>query len=187
MGQRSKKALAKLWSRRETIVSPWVRLIDKEVSFTDTGEKEIYHCFSSADYVGILAQTTTGLIPLIRQYRPAVETYTWELPAGLLDPGEDPKTACIRELKEEAGIEAQTVYNLGSYFSDTGRLENRSHSFFVKSSDPDPAFEPEPGLSVEFVDIATLKEYIFSGKFKHQLHLGVLTIAILRGFIDLKI
>ena len=37
----------------------------------------------------------------MRQYRPALEAFTWELPAGLVDPGEDPAETCRRELMEE--------------------------------------------------------------------------------------
>ncbi len=42
----------------------------------------------------------------MRQYRPAVERFTWELPAGLLDEGETPADAFRRELMEETGYPA---------------------------------------------------------------------------------
>lgn len=41
---------------------------------------------------------------LIRQYRYAIDGYIYEFPAGLVDPGEDYKTAGIREMKEETGL-----------------------------------------------------------------------------------
>lgn len=170
--------------RNKTRLSNWVSVVSKEVEFAKDKKPEIYHCFSQSDYVAILARTHKGLFPIIQQYRPAVEGYTWELPSGILDVGEEPEDTCKRELKEEAGLEVESIIHLGSYYADTGRLENRIHTFFVQASDPDPKFTPEPGLCLDFVNTKTLRKYILSGKFNHQLHLGVFTLAFLRGIIS---
>lgn len=50
-----------------------------------------------------------GKILLERQYRYAYSKVIWEIPAGKIDPGEDPALAAIRELKEEAGLIAREV------------------------------------------------------------------------------
>lgn len=175
---------ARILSRAEQRVSPWVSLVCKDVDFDCGDAVQSYHCLAQADYVTILAQTRGGLIPVVRQYRPAVEAYTWELPAGLLEAGEDPAAACRRELKEETGLDVQSLTYFGSYYPDTGRLQNRLHAFFASTSEPDPAFVPEPGLSVAFVAPRTLREYILDGRFRHQLHLAVLTLASLWKDID---
>ena len=171
---------ANITHRSATRVSPWVSLVSKTVAFSPGGSSEVYHCLAQPDYVSVFARTRGGLIPIIRQYRPAVEAYTWELPAGLLEPGELPDAACRRELKEEAGLDVVQLTPLGSYYADTGRLENRIHAFFALTSDPDPAFTPEPGLSVSFVETKTLREYILNGQFSHQLHLALLALVSVR-------
>ncbi len=173
--------VAKIISRNEVHVSPWVRLVDKEVEFRSGERVEVYHSISQSDYIGILARTRSGLIPIVQQYRPAVESYTWELPAGLLEQGESLEDACRRELKEETGLDGESITYLGSYYADTGRLENRLHAFFVLASDPDPAFTPEPEISVEFVEPEVLREYILSGKFPNQPHLGIFALASFKG------
>jgi len=173
---------AKILLRTETHLSPWVRLVTKEVTSAATAQPQTYHALVQPDYVAILARSRGGLIPIVRQYRPAVEAYTWELPAGLLEPGEDPQRACRRELKEETGLEATSVVSLGWCYADTGRLENRLHAFFAVVSEPDPHFISEPGLSVAFVDQKRLQRYILNGTFRHQLHLGVLASAYLAGY-----
>jgi ADP-ribose pyrophosphatase len=167
---------AKILSRQETYLSPWVRLVRKEVEFAHGQQVEIYHSLSQVDYIAILAQTPDDLIPIVRQYRPAVEAYTWELPAGLLEPGEDPEQTCRRELREETGLEAKSVTYLGAYYADTGRLENRLHAFYVQASEPDLNFVPEPGMSVEYVTLEALKSRIRLGKFRHQLHVAILLL-----------
>jgi len=46
---------------------------------------------------------------LIRQFRPPVGHWVWELPAGLVDPGESPEVAALRELREETGCQGEVV------------------------------------------------------------------------------
>jgi hypothetical protein len=77
-------------SRRTTAVSPWMSIIAREVEFSRSEALQVYHAVAQADYISIVALTATGKIPIVRQYRPAIEAFAWELPAGLVDPGEDP-------------------------------------------------------------------------------------------------
>lgn len=168
--------MGRILTRNETRISPWIRLVAKEVE-TDSGKVETYHAIAQSDYVAILARTDSGSIPVVRQYRPAVEDYTYELPAGLVDAGERPEDTCRRELLEETGIHAQEIFPLGEYWADTGRLENRQHNFFVKAADPVPLFSPEPGMSVEFIRPDVLRRHIATGRFSHQLHIALLAIA----------
>ncbi len=160
-----------------------MHVVRKEVEFAPGKEVEVYHCLTQPDYVAILARTSCGLIPVVRQYRPAVEAYTWELPAGLLEEGENPEDACRRELKEETGLDAKEIAYLGCYYPDTGRLENRLHAFFVSASNPDPEFAPETGMSVHFFNGKKVRDIILSGEFRHQLHLGIFAVASLMGFV----
>ena len=175
----------KIRSRQIQHISPWVDLVAREVEFSP-GQTELYHAVMQQDYLAIVALTPSGHFPIVHQYRPALESFTWELPAGLAEPGEDIAEGCRRELREETGYATGAIYPLGASAPCTGRLSNQIHSFFVETGERDDTFVPEPGISVKLVTAAELVEMIKSGDFISQLHLGSLLLAELRSFITLK-
>jgi ADP-ribose pyrophosphatase len=175
----------KIRSRQIQHISPWVDLVAREVEFAP-GQTELYHAVMQQDYLAIVALTPSGHFPIVHQYRPALESFTWELPAGLAEPGEDLAEGCRRELREETGYATRAIYPLGVAAPCTGRLSNQIHSFFVETGERDDTFVPEPGISVKLVTAAELVEMIKSGDFISQLHLGSLLLAELRSFITLK-
>ena len=83
-------------ARRTTRMSPWMAIIEREVEFAPEAEIELYHAVGQQDYIAIVAALPDSRLPIVRQYRPALESFTWELPAGLLDPGEDAAACCRR-------------------------------------------------------------------------------------------
>src|SRR5258708_39106298 len=125
-------------------------------------------------------------MPVVGQYRPALESFTWELPAGIVESGEDPATAAARELLEEPGYPARAVRSLGAPASPcTGRLSNRIHSFFIETGECVADFTPEPGLTVALKTPAELVTMIKADEFVQQLHLGTLMLAELKGLLKL--
>ena len=170
----------RILSRRQTRISPWVELVEKVVQLTPDQPTEIYHFVTQSPYVGIFARTPDGRIPIVRQYRPCVEDYTWEFPAGTIDDGETPEQAARRELLEEVGLVPTELVYLGSFYPDTGRLQVDSHSFFASVTDDEHA-GCEEGLTVRYVDHEELKRMIVSGEFRHQIHLAIYTAVIARG------
>ena len=172
-------------SRRTTPVSPWMNIIAREVEFSPGDEPQIYHAVEQADYVSIVAATPDGKLPVVRQYRPAIEGFSWELPAGLVDPGEGPADTCRRELLEETGLCAHAVHPLGQNSPCPGRLNNRIHTFFVETGGCIAGFQPEPGLAVTLMSPADIVGLIMRGDFISQLNIGALMLAELHGFLVL--
>ena len=66
---------------------------------------------------------------LLRQYRHAGGGWLWELPAGKLDPGEDPFSTARRELAEEAGVQAEAWLPLGRMLSSPGVFTEVIHLY----------------------------------------------------------
>jgi ADP-ribose pyrophosphatase len=176
----------KIRSRRAIKISQWMDLIAREVELAPGEPPQIYHAVGQLDYLAILALIPDGRVPIVRQYRPAFEAFTWELPAGLVERGKDPAQACARELQEETGYLARAIFSLGAPLAPcTGRLSNRIHSFFVEASDRAADFTPEPGIAVVLKTPAELAAMITASEFVQQLHLGALMLAELRGFMTL--
>jgi ADP-ribose pyrophosphatase len=175
----------KIRSRSTTTVSPWMRIIARKVEFSRDAPPQTYHAVEQDDYVAIVALTPGGKIPIVWQYRPALEAFSWELPAGLVDSGEKAIDSCRRELLEETGLTARAIHPLGVASPCTGRLNNRIHSFFVETGERIAGFEPEPGMSVKLVSPAEVARLITKGDFVSQLHIGSLLLAELRGFLSL--
>ena len=59
-------------------------------------------------------------VVLVRQYRYPVDRFLWELPAGCLKPGEDPRAGAVRECEEEIGLVPTIVEPFGRFFASPG-------------------------------------------------------------------
>ena len=68
---------------------------------------------------------------LIRQFRIAIGRELVELPAGLLEPDEEPIRCAARELQEEIGYRAQELIPLASYYSSVGFADERMHIYLA--------------------------------------------------------
>ena len=177
----------KIKTRRTTKISPWVEIIEREVEFAAGAAPELYHAIGQQDYIAIVARTPDGKIPIVRQYRPALERFTWELPAGMVEKGEDAATCCKRELLEETGYPATAVHALGALAPCTARLSNRIHSFFVETGALVETHVTEAGIELRLVTPEVLAGLIRSGEFDLQLHIGAILLAGMRGYLDLAV
>jgi len=100
--------------------------------------------------VVIAALDSQGDVTLVVQYRHAVGDRLLELPAGTLEPGEDPLHTAARELREEAGLTAERWDRLGSFFSSPGILREEMHAFLARDLTQIPA-EPESDEDITLV------------------------------------
>lgn len=84
---------------------------------------------------------------LVRQYRYAVDKCLWELPAGSLEPGEDPAAGAARECEEETGLVAGRVERLGSFYPTPGYCDELMIVFLIAG-----LREPGPGETLSAPD-----------------------------------
>lgn len=79
--------------------------------------------------VVLIPITPAGEVVLVRQYRPAIGRWAWELPAGSLKPGEDPAQAAGRECQEEIGLIPGSLEPLGGFYPTPGFCDEEMHYF----------------------------------------------------------
>ena len=165
---------------RTRTLSPWVTLVERELEYPG-GDRRVYHSLRQDDYVAVLATTTDQRIPLVRQYRPAVQRVTLELPGGLVDGNEPPAAAARRELCEEAGLDTDDeLVLLGTLQPDVGRLENRLWCFHAPNARLIPDWMPEQGVAPCLVACRDLPALISGGDLDFALHVAVIGLFLLR-------
>jgi ADP-ribose pyrophosphatase len=105
------------------------------------------------------------LILLERQYRHAAAQYLYEIPAGSLDPGEDPLVGAKRELLEETGYKAKHWSKLVRYYASPGFLGEWMQIFVAEGLTPGDA-EPEEDEQIELfaVPLSELLREIDAGR-----------------------
>jgi ADP-ribose pyrophosphatase len=91
-----------------------------------TVDLEIIHHPGAAAIVPMKDDQT---VFLIRQYRHAVGGYILEIPAGKLDPGEDPRDCAARELEEEIGLRASSLEPVITFFTTPGFTDEVIHIY----------------------------------------------------------
>jgi ADP-ribose pyrophosphatase len=112
-----------------------VRLDVDTVRFPDgsTGELEVIRHPGAAAIVPCASdpRAQDPTILMLRQYRYAAGGPLWEIPAGTLEPGEDPETCARRELREETGVSAARLERLTSIFTTPGFTDEVIHLYLA--------------------------------------------------------
>jgi ADP-ribose diphosphatase len=103
-------------------------------------------------------------ILLIKQYRYAAEQYLYEIPAGRLEPGEDPRHCAIRELREEAGCSAQRIDFLTTIYTTPGFTDERIHLYMATGLERgETAHEADEFMTLESVTLSKALQLIEQG------------------------
>jgi ADP-ribose pyrophosphatase len=172
-----------IMAKRETPVSKWLTLVERDVVFSDKGVVETFHSVRPYDYVSVLAVTRDNKIPLVKQYRPVLEELSLELPGGLIDTNKTPKETALMELREETGLIATNAKLLGVLNPDPGRLDNRFHCFFVSNAEIDASIDVESGIELVWSNINEIREMILDGRFISCPQISLIAMASLGGYI----
>ena len=163
--------------------TPWCEFVAKTMR---PGE-EPWYSVRGPEYNAVVALNEEGRVLLVRQYRPAIEQFTIELPSGNIDAGETPEESARRELVEETGYEAEHMELLGTMFPDVGRLGTRVWYFFASGLRRIQNWTAEDGVEVLSYSIDELVRAIEDGTFNHSLHVAALVPAILQGKLKLPL
>jgi len=103
-------------------------------------------------------------IVMERQYRHAAGRFLWELPAGKLEPGEDPLAGAQRELEEETGYRAKKWKPLLEYFASPGFLGETMKVFLAEGLVPGDAHpEDDEDIELRLIKLSDILKQIDKG------------------------
>jgi ADP-ribose pyrophosphatase len=116
------------------------------------------------DCIAILAIDSDDNVLLVKQFRKAVDKEVLEIPAGGIEPGEEPAAAVKRELREETGFLPKRVERIGGFYTTPGYSSEYLH-LFVASDLTSAKLQAEDteSIKVERVPISQILELIRTG------------------------
>jgi ADP-ribose pyrophosphatase len=137
---------------RQIVYKGHVFTIEKvQIRLPDNRERS-YDLVVHGNAVTIVPVTPEGDILFVRQYRLGSEGDLLELPAGMLESGEDPLESANREVREETGMAARRMELLGSFYMGAGYCTEMLHAYLATDLTPSPL----PQDSDEFIDLVRI-------------------------------
>lgn len=143
-----------------------------------------FYSLVTPDGIAVFAYTDEKKIIIIRQFRPALNGYTLEFPAGQISEGEDPVSTAAREFYEETGYICKELILLSPLLTIMGNRSNaRMFAFMGFSASRDPNFIPRENIEVLLVTFDELKALILKGKFSMLAGAALIALAEMHSYI----
>jgi ADP-ribose pyrophosphatase len=129
------------------------------------GQETTREIVEHAECVAVVPVGADGNILLVRQYRKAVEKELLEIPAGGIDPGEDPPTAVKRELQEEIGHLPGRVERMNGFYSSPGFCTEYLYLYLATDLKPSQLYaEDTAGIQTVKIKPSQIRRLIRSGE-----------------------
>ena len=142
-------------------------------------KKRYYDLVVHHDSVTIIPLGQDGNLWFVSQYRLGVEGQLLELPAGVLEDGEDPKGGALREIREEIGMSSNNLKFLGDFYLAPGY--SSEHMFIYLATDLFPSsLDPDSDefINVQKISIPDVLDLVHKGEIKDAKTLAALMLAL---------
>lgn len=140
------------------------------------GTEKDFVVVAPTDWCNVLALTTDGRLVLVRQFRFGIDGFSLEIPGGVMEPGEDPIEAGLRELREETGYTGARARLIGSVNPNPAIQSNRCHFVLVEDAVQSAALEWDADEEIEVTTVAAgeVLAHARAGGITHALVLNAL-------------
>lgn len=168
-----------LWHRGGERLIASTRVLDLfSVSYANPtlGKQRDFVVARAPDWVNVVARTTDARLVLVRQFRFGTNTFSLEVPGGVVEKGEDPLVAGLRELSEETGYGGGAARLMGSVNPNPAIMDNRCHFVFVEGVVPTRPvhWDPDEEIQVSTAPEAEVLAWARSGRITHSLTVAAL-------------
>jgi 8-oxo-dGTP pyrophosphatase MutT (NUDIX family) len=158
---------------------PWERLSSRELAEYEMfrvredcsrsprdGEVHTFHVAVSPGGVAVLAVTDDGRLVMVEQFRHGTRELSLELPSGVVDDGEEPEEAAVRELREETGFEGAEPRVLGSFELNPSWQKTTVHAVLVRGAAREGEKEEDEGedIRVRLLPPAEVRRRVLAGE-----------------------
>ncbi|MFC1934816.1 NUDIX hydrolase [Chloroflexota bacterium] len=132
---------------------------------TADGRETTREIVEHTDCVAVVVIDNDDNVLLVKQFRKPVDKALLEIPAGGIDPGEEPVDAVRRELREETGYFPRKVEELGGFYSAPGYCTEYLHLYLASDLTPSQLFaEDTESIKVIRVPIRQIPELLSNGE-----------------------
>lgn len=158
---------------RGTLLSTRVFKVRERVctSPTNPNKSGTFVYLDTGDWVNVVALTDRREVVLIEQFRHGIAAVTLELPGGMVDAGEAPLAAALRELKEETGYAGGTAEIIGVVTPNPAIVNNHCHTALVRGVTPGHGLHLDGNeeIGVRLAPLADIPDLIRRGLIHHSL------------------
>lgn len=167
------------WERGEPRLLNRTRILDlNSVPFHHPGRgaRREFVIVDAPDWVNVLAHTTDDRLVLVNQFRYGINAFSWEIPGGVIEAGEDPVVAGQRELLEETGYAGTSARLLASVHPNPAFMSNRCHLVLVEGCRlvAPPAWDPDEEIETAAPPVEEVYARARAGGITHSLVLDAL-------------
>jgi ADP-ribose pyrophosphatase len=136
--------------------------------------KDDYYVLEYPNWVNAVALTAENKLIMVRQYRYGGDIISLEIPGGVIDDGEDPETAIIRELQEETGYSFDTCELVATLYPNPATSNNKTYTYLLKNGVKTHAqhLDDHEILNVEEYTIEEVKQLLKDNKIDQALHVA---------------
>jgi 8-oxo-dGTP pyrophosphatase MutT (NUDIX family) len=136
--------------------------------------KDDYYVLEYPNWVNAVALTKENKIILVRQYRFAADIVSLEIPGGVIDDGEEPKQAIIRELQEETGYSFESCELVATLYPNPATSTNKTFTYLLKGGIKTHTqhLDEHEILNVEEYTVEEVQELLKKNKIDQALHVA---------------
>lgn len=142
------------------------------------GKERDFFVINAPDWVNVVALTPEGHLVLVRQFRYGIDDFSLEIPGGVIDAGEDPVVAGVRELREESGYVGASARLLGTVHPNPAMQSNRCHLVLVEQARPvaDLEWDSDEEFEITTKPVEEIYALAGSGGITHAMVLNALLL-----------
>jgi 8-oxo-dGTP pyrophosphatase MutT (NUDIX family) len=168
----------------------WIRLRADRLRTRQGVEIAPWYVLDYPDWCVVVALTEDQRLVLVRQWRHGAQSWSLELPGGVIDRADaDPVAAAQRELREETGFGGGEWRYLYAGHANPAMQTNRLHVVLATGLRQVATATPEPTelISVEFLGVAEVLDGLPHGLIGHSMHVGAICVGLAAaGLIKLE-